>query len=133
MKDVNEWVSQQTGRKVQHLLTKPFPRSPGVNTVSAAYFKGTPDLPQQPRLNERLLMATGRTAGFSLLTGKWLTRFGRSGAVQNFQVDGGAPVRVPMMQQDNYPVKMGADSDLSCTVSEHCVKLRCANKQCARR
>lgn len=32
-------------------------------------------------------------------------------------MDGGAPVRIPMMQQDNYPVKMGVDSDLSCTVS----------------
>lgn len=121
MKDVNEWVSQQTGRKVQHFLTKPFPRSPGVNTVSAAYFKGTSDSPQQPRLNERLLVATRRTAVFSLLTGKWVTRFGQSGVVENFQTDGGAPVRVPMMQQDNYPVKMGADSDLSCTVSGGCL------------
>lgn len=43
VKDVNEWVSQQTGRKVQHFLNKPFPRSPGVNAVSAAYFKGTSD------------------------------------------------------------------------------------------
>lgn len=40
--DVNDWVAQQTGRKVQRFLTKPFGRSPnpGVNTVSAAYFKG---------------------------------------------------------------------------------------------
>lgn len=133
MKDVNEWVSQQTGRKVQHLLTKPFPRNPGVNTVSAAYFKGSSHLPQLPHLNERLPVATARIAGFSLFTGKWVTRFGQSGAVQNFQVDGGAPVRVPMMQQDNYPVKMGADSDLSCTVSEHCVKHGRVNKHCARR
>lgn len=46
-----------------------------------------------------------------------MTRFGQSGAMENFQVDGGVPVRIPMMQQDNYPVKMGVDSDLSCTVS----------------
>lgn len=37
--------------------------------------------------------------------------------MDNFQVDGGTTVRTPMMQQDNYPVKMGVDSDLSCTVS----------------
>uniref|UniRef100_A0A672FY27 Serpin domain-containing protein n=1 Tax=Salarias fasciatus TaxID=181472 RepID=A0A672FY27_SALFA len=88
MKDINDWVSQETGGKVQRLLAKPLPRNSGVNTVSAAYFKG-----------------------------KWATRFSQSGALENFQVDGGMPVRVPMMQQDNYPVKMGADSDLSCTVS----------------
>lgn len=46
-----------------------------------------------------------------------MTRFGQSGLMENFQTDGGASVRVSMMQQDNYPVKMGADSDLSCTVS----------------
>lgn len=46
-----------------------------------------------------------------------MTRFGQSGALDNFQVEGEASVRVPMMQQDNYPVKMGSDSDLSCTVS----------------
>lgn len=42
MADVNEWVAQQTGRKVQRFLTKNFARSPnpGVNAVSAAYFKG---------------------------------------------------------------------------------------------
>ncbi|XP_029303465.1 pigment epithelium-derived factor [Cottoperca gobio] len=85
--EINNWVSQETGGKVQRLLTKPLPRNSGVNTVSAAYFKG-----------------------------KWVTRFGQSGAMENFQVDGGVPVRIPMMQQDNYPVKMGADSDLSCTI-----------------
>lgn len=37
--------------------------------------------------------------------------------MESFQVDNGATVTIPMMQQDNYPVKMGADSDLSCTVS----------------
>lgn len=46
-----------------------------------------------------------------------MTRFSQGGVQQDFQVENGAPVRVPMMQQDNYPVKMGVDSDLSCTVS----------------
>ena len=55
-----------------------------------------------------------------LLTGRWVTRFSNSGVMADFQVDGAAPVRIPMMQQDNYPVKMGADSDLSCTVSVFC-------------
>lgn len=89
MKEINDWVSQQTGRKVQQFLTQALPRAAGVNAVSAAYFKG-----------------------------KWETRFGQSGELENFQVDGAAPVRVPMMQQDNYPVKMGVDSDLSCTITQ---------------
>ncbi|XP_037543144.1 pigment epithelium-derived factor [Nematolebias whitei] len=88
-KEINDWVSQQTGRKVQQFLTKPLPRTSGVTVVSAAYFKG-----------------------------KWVTRFSQSGALQNFQVDGGLPVQVPMMQQDNYPVKMGVDSDLHCTIAQ---------------
>ena len=49
--------------------------------------------------------------------GKWMTRFSQTGKMQNFQLDGEAPVSIPMMQQENYPVKMGIDSDLSCTVS----------------
>ncbi|XP_015254747.1 PREDICTED: pigment epithelium-derived factor [Cyprinodon variegatus] len=89
LKEVNDWVSQQTGRKVQQFLTNAFPRTAGVNAVTAAYFKGG-----------------------------WVTRFSQSGALENFQVENGAPVRVPMMQQDNYPVKMGVDSDLSCTVTQ---------------
>lgn len=89
MKDINDWVSQETGGKVQRLLAKPLPRNSGVNTVSAAYFKG-----------------------------RWVTRFGQSGASENFQLDGGVPVRIPMMQQDNYPVKIGVDSDLSCTIAQ---------------
>lgn len=89
VKEISDWVSQETGGKVQRFLTKSLPKNSAVNTVSAAYFKG-----------------------------KWVTRFGQSGAMENFQVEGGAPVRVPMMQQDNYPVKMGADSDLSCTIAQ---------------
>uniref|UniRef100_A0A1A7WNE6 Serine (Or cysteine) peptidase inhibitor, clade F, member 1 n=1 Tax=Iconisemion striatum TaxID=60296 RepID=A0A1A7WNE6_9TELE len=89
LKEVNDWVSQQTGRKVQQFLSKPLPRTAGVNAVSSAYFKG-----------------------------RWVTRFSQSGALENFQVDGGTPVQVPMMQQDNYPVKMGVDSDLHCTIAQ---------------
>ncbi|XP_070839177.1 pigment epithelium-derived factor [Chaetodon trifascialis] len=89
VKDINDWVAQETGGKVQQFLATSLPRNPGVNTVSAAYFKG-----------------------------KWVTRFGQSGAMQNFQVEGGAPAQIAMMQQDNYPVKMGADSDLSCVIAQ---------------
>lgn len=39
-KEINDWVSQQTGRKVQQFLTKPLPRTAAVTAVSAAYFKG---------------------------------------------------------------------------------------------
>ncbi|XP_026213308.1 pigment epithelium-derived factor [Anabas testudineus] len=89
VKEINDWVAQETGGKVQRFLAKPLPRNSGVNTVSAAYFKG-----------------------------KWVTRFSQSGAMDNFQVDGGTTVRTPMMQQDNYPIKMGVDSDLSCTIAQ---------------
>ncbi|XP_072317868.1 pigment epithelium-derived factor [Eucyclogobius newberryi] len=88
-KEINEWVSQQTTGKVQKILTKALPRNPGVTAITAAYFKG-----------------------------KWVTRFGNSGSMGQFQVDGSTPVQVPMMQQDNYPIKMGIDSDLSCTIAE---------------
>lgn len=40
VKEINDWVSQQTGRKVQRFLTKPLPRAAGISIVSAAYFKG---------------------------------------------------------------------------------------------
>uniref|UniRef100_A0A3Q3WUA0 Serpin domain-containing protein n=1 Tax=Mola mola TaxID=94237 RepID=A0A3Q3WUA0_MOLML len=88
-KDVNDWVAQQTDRKVQNFLAAAFPQNPGVNAVSAAYFKG-----------------------------KWVTRFGQSGTMETFQLDSGAPLRIPMMQQGNYPVKMGVDSELSCTIAQ---------------
>lgn len=45
MKEINDWVSQQTGRKVQQFLTKALPRAVGVNAVSAAYFKGASAAP----------------------------------------------------------------------------------------
>ncbi|XP_062341686.1 pigment epithelium-derived factor isoform X2 [Osmerus eperlanus] len=89
MKDINDWVKQQTGGLVERLLSKPLGRSPGVIPVSAAHFKG-----------------------------KWMTRFSQTGKMQNFQLDGEAPVSIPMMQQENYPVKMGIDSDLSCTIAQ---------------
>ncbi|KAJ0003875.1 hypothetical protein NQD34_010089 [Periophthalmus magnuspinnatus] len=88
-KDINDWVSQQTSRKVQNILSQALPRNPGVTAVTAAYFKG-----------------------------KWVTRFGNSGSMGQFQVDASTSVQVPMMQQDNYPIKMGIDSDLSCTIAE---------------
>ncbi|KAM4620984.1 pigment epithelium-derived factor [Polymixia lowei] len=89
VKEINDWVKQQTGGKVDRILTKPLPRTSGVNILGAAYFKG-----------------------------KWVTRFGQNGAMENFQLDGQASVRIPMMQQDNYPLKMGIDSDLGCTITQ---------------
>ena len=46
MKEINDWVAQETGGKVQRLLSKPLPRNTGVNTVSGAYFKGTSNAPK---------------------------------------------------------------------------------------
>ncbi|KAK0135555.1 Pigment epithelium-derived factor [Merluccius polli] len=94
LREINEWVKQQTGRNVANFLAKALPRIVGVNLVGAGYFKG-----------------------------KWVTRFGQSGAMEDFQLDGGATVRVPMMHQDNYPMKMGIDSDLACTPTHVSLKL----------
>ncbi|XP_037125975.1 LOW QUALITY PROTEIN: pigment epithelium-derived factor, partial [Syngnathus acus] len=87
-KEINNWVATETGNKVPRLLAKPLPRNPGVNAVAGAYFKG-----------------------------KWMTAF-QPQSLQNFQQEGKAPVRVPMMQQEHYPIKMGVDSDLSCTIAQ---------------
>lgn len=46
IKEVNDWVSQQTGRKVQGFLASNFPRNSGANAVSAAYFKGMSESPK---------------------------------------------------------------------------------------
>ncbi|XP_029029220.1 pigment epithelium-derived factor isoform X2 [Betta splendens] len=89
VKEINDWVSQETGGTVQRFLSKPLPRNAGVNAVSAAHFKG-----------------------------KWVIRLSQTGELGTFQVDGGTPVRIPIMQQDNYPVKMGADSDLGCMITQ---------------
>ncbi|CAL8363797.1 unnamed protein product [Lota lota] len=89
VKDINNWVKQQTGNTIDNFLAKALPRSAGVNLIGAGFFKG-----------------------------KWVTRFGQSGAMEDFQVDGGVPVLIPMMHQDNYPLKMGIDSDLGCTIGQ---------------
>lgn len=40
LKEINDWVKQQTGTKVDHFLSS-LPRNPGVVPVGAAYFKGS--------------------------------------------------------------------------------------------
>lgn len=40
MKEVNDWVSQETSNNVQRFLAKPLPRNSFIHTVSAAHFKG---------------------------------------------------------------------------------------------
>ncbi|KAG7264349.1 hypothetical protein CRUP_020874 [Coryphaenoides rupestris] len=74
LRDINDWVKQQTANGVVRFLTKSLSRMAGVHLVGVGYFKG--------------------------------------------KVDGGAPVRVPMMHQDNYPMKLGIDSDLGCTIGQ---------------
>lgn len=115
IKEINDWVSQQTGRKVQGFLASNFQRNSGANAVSAAYFKGRSDSPKHIGLP--VLFSLMWCSGCCHQTGKWVTRFGQSGEMDTFQVVDGAPVSIPMMKQDNYPVKMGVDSDLKCTVT----------------
>nr|XP_006640979.1 PREDICTED: pigment epithelium-derived factor [Lepisosteus oculatus] len=89
LKEVNDWVKQQTGGKVNSFLTSSLPRNMGVLPLGAAYFKG-----------------------------QWVTRFGQSNQMESFQVEGSAPARVPMMKEDRYPVKLGIDSDLRCKIAQ---------------
>ncbi|KAI4889891.1 hypothetical protein NFI96_023912, partial [Prochilodus magdalenae] len=88
-KTVNDWFKQQTGSKVDRVLGTSLPRNSAVVPVGAAYFKG-----------------------------KWTTRFSQAGKMDEFQLDGKAPARVEVMQQEHYPVKMGIDSDLGCTIAQ---------------
>lgn len=60
VKDVSDWVAQQTNRKVLRFMATSFPRSPGVNTVSAAHFKGGCDR----RLRQRSEAAAATAVGF---------------------------------------------------------------------
>ncbi|XP_072518674.1 pigment epithelium-derived factor isoform X1 [Salminus brasiliensis] len=89
LKTVNDWFKQQTGGKVDRVLATALPRNSAVVPVGAAYFKG-----------------------------KWVTRFSQAGKMDEFQLDGQAPTRVAVMQQQHYPVKMGIDSDLGCTIAQ---------------
>ncbi|XP_026875242.2 pigment epithelium-derived factor [Electrophorus electricus] len=89
LKTVNDWFRQQTRGKVDRVLATPLPRNSAIVPVGAAYFKG-----------------------------KWITRFGKMGKMEDFQLDGAAPARVAVMQQENYPVKIGMDSDLGCTIAQ---------------
>ncbi len=65
-------------------------------------------------------------------SGKWITRFSKTNTMENFQRDGESPALIPMMEQENYPVKMGIDPDLGCTVpvpvvlSMHNYYIKCA-------
>uniref|UniRef100_W5LQV1 Serpin domain-containing protein n=1 Tax=Astyanax mexicanus TaxID=7994 RepID=W5LQV1_ASTMX len=89
LKTVNDWFKQQTGGKVDRVLATALPRNSAVVPVGAAHFKG-----------------------------KWTTRFSQAGRMDEFQLDGQAPTRVSVMQEQYYPVKMGIDSDLGCTIAQ---------------
>uniref|UniRef100_A0A673FPK2 Pigment epithelium-derived factor-like n=1 Tax=Sinocyclocheilus rhinocerous TaxID=307959 RepID=A0A673FPK2_9TELE len=91
LKTVNDWFKQQTGGKVEQVVPS-LSRNTAVLPVGAAFLKG-----------------------------KWITRFMngcRPNKMENFQRDGEAPALIPMMEQENYPVKMGIDPDLGCTIAQ---------------
>lgn len=85
MKEINDWVAQETGGKVQRLLAKA-PRNPGVITVSAAYFKGTSHFPESSdcqsrrfeRKARRLPLAVGRFSTGLFFTLSFTTSSGSS-------------------------------------------------------
>lgn len=54
-----------------------------------------------------------------LFVGKWITRFSQADKKEEFQLDGEAPITISMMKQDRYPIKMGIDPDLGCTVKKN--------------
>ncbi|XP_066551833.1 pigment epithelium-derived factor [Amia ocellicauda] len=88
LKEINDWVKQQTGGKIDRFLTS-FPRNVGILPLGAAYFKG-----------------------------QWVTRFGQTNKMESFQLEGSAPARVPMMKEERYPVKLGIDPDLKCKIAQ---------------
>ncbi|XP_060792396.1 pigment epithelium-derived factor [Neoarius graeffei] len=89
IKRINDWFKKKTAGKVNNVLGAALPRTPTVAPVGAAYFKG-----------------------------KWITRFSQTGKKEEFQLDGEAPVSIAVIKQDHYPVKLGIDSDLSCTIAQ---------------
>ncbi|XP_055036533.2 pigment epithelium-derived factor [Misgurnus anguillicaudatus] len=89
LKVVNDWFKQKTGNKVDQVLPSSVLRNTAILPVGAAYFKG-----------------------------KWITSFSKSNKMENFQMDGEAPVLIPMMAQENYPIRMGIDPDLGCTIAQ---------------
>ncbi|XP_012673969.2 pigment epithelium-derived factor [Clupea harengus] len=89
MKTINDWFKKETGGKINPVMSTPLPRNGGIGSVGAAYLKG-----------------------------KWITRFSQTSQKENFHLDGEEPVHVPMMHQTNYPIKMGKDSDIGCTIAQ---------------
>ncbi|XP_028662477.2 pigment epithelium-derived factor [Erpetoichthys calabaricus] len=89
LKDVNDWVRQQTGGKIDRFLSANLPRNIGVLPLGAAYFKG-----------------------------QWVNRFSQGGRPQNFKVDDLRSVSVPMMSEERYPVKLGIESNLRCKIAQ---------------
>uniref|UniRef100_A0A4W5LJC3 Serpin domain-containing protein n=1 Tax=Hucho hucho TaxID=62062 RepID=A0A4W5LJC3_9TELE len=125
--EINDWVKQQTGGKVDRFMSKPLGRNSGVVPLGAAYFKGKDSLSAVqfstllPKVCSCLWGAVCNMLFVCVCVVKWMTRFSQSGVMEDFQLVGEAPARIPMMQQDNYPVKMGIDPDLGCTVSTDAV------------
>ncbi|MGH0177491.1 UNVERIFIED_CONTAM: hypothetical protein FKN15_075099 [Acipenser sinensis] len=50
LKEVNDWVRQQTGGKIAHFLSASLPRNMGVLPLSATHFRGLAQLASQPEL-----------------------------------------------------------------------------------
>ncbi|XP_063041601.1 pigment epithelium-derived factor isoform X2 [Engraulis encrasicolus] len=88
MKAINEWFKSETGGKITPSIGSP-KRGGGISCVGATYFKG-----------------------------KWQTHFSQANQMEEFQLDGEQPVRVPMLRQANYPLKMGKDSDIGCMMAQ---------------
>ncbi|XP_006006153.1 pigment epithelium-derived factor [Latimeria chalumnae] len=89
LRDINEWVSQQTETQIKKFLRK-FPMNPSVLLFTAAHFNG-----------------------------QWLTKFDPKGTKkQDFYLDQAKSVKVPMMSDPSYPVKYGFDSDLNCKIAQ---------------
>ncbi|KAK1157532.1 pigment epithelium-derived factor-like [Acipenser oxyrinchus oxyrinchus] len=88
LKEVNDWVRQQTGGKIAHFLSASLPRNMGVLPLGAAHFRG-----------------------------QWVSRL-QKGRPEPFQVDSWTSIQVPMMSETKYPVKLGIESDLNCKITQ---------------
>uniref|UniRef100_A0A8D0GTD0 Serpin family F member 1 n=1 Tax=Sphenodon punctatus TaxID=8508 RepID=A0A8D0GTD0_SPHPU len=89
LQEINNWMQQRTGGKIIKFL-KEVPSRVSILLLGAAYFKG-----------------------------QWMTTFDpRKTKLQDFYIDEGRTVKVPMMSNPQAVLRYGFDSDLSCKIAQ---------------
>ncbi|XP_053130541.1 pigment epithelium-derived factor [Hemicordylus capensis] len=89
LQEMNSWVQKQTGGKVARFLSE-MPSGVSILLLGAAYFKG-----------------------------QWATKFNpRLTGQQDFHLDEGRAVRVPVMSDPQAILRYGFDSELDCKIAQ---------------